>query len=188
MSPPKQKDREELFKMLYQKAFARTKVVLSSGEESNYYIDARRVTLSAQGAYLTAKMILESIENDKFSAVGGPTLGADPIVGAISVLSFQIDRPINTFIIRKGPKPHGRQQQIEGPFIPEGSNVILVDDVTTTGKAFVESIEVLKKYNIAVVKAVCLVDREQGAKEALNKYDCPLIALFKAREFLNYRI
>ena len=178
-------DRKQLFQILYKNAFFREKIILSSGQESDYYIDARRVTLSAAGAFYSAKIILEMVKADKFSAIGGPTLGADPFVGAIGVLSFQAGNPVNTFIIRKAPKPHGKQQQIEGPLISEGSKVILIDDVATTGKAFVESVEVLKKYNISVLKALCIVDREQGAGEALAKYNVPLISIFKAQEFLN---
>ncbi|OGX31669.1 MAG: orotate phosphoribosyltransferase [Omnitrophica WOR_2 bacterium RIFCSPHIGHO2_01_FULL_48_9] len=178
-------DKKEFFQILYKNAFFREKIILSSGQESDYYIDARRVTLSATGAYFSAKIILQLVKEDKFSAIGGPTLGADPLVGAIGVLSHQAGKPVNTFIIRKAPKPHGKQQQIEGPIIPEGSQVILIDDVATTGKAFVESIEVLKKYHIGVAKAICLVDREQGAQKALAKYKVPLVTIFKATEFLN---
>ena len=180
-----QDDKKEFFQILYKNAFFREKIILSSGQESDYYIDARRVTLSAAGVYFAAKIILEMIKGDQFSAVGGPTLGADPLVGALGALSYQAGKPVNTFIIRKAPKPHGKQQQIEGPLIPEGSKVILIDDVATTGKAFVESIEVLKKYNIGVAKAICLVDREQGAKEALTRLDCPLVSIFTANDFLN---
>ena len=180
-----QDDKKEFFQILYKNAFFREKIILSSGQESDYYIDARRVTLNAAGVYFAAKIILEMIKGDQFSAVGGPTLGADPMVGAIGVLSYQAGKPVNTFIIRKAPKPHGKQHQIEGPLIPEGSKVILIDDVATTGKALAESIEVLKKYNIGVARAICLVDREQGAREALAKHNVPFASIFKAQEFLN---
>ena len=182
-----QQDKERLFQILLKDAFFREKIILSSGQESDYYIDARLVTLSPEGVYLSGKIILEMVKGDKVAAIGGPTLGADPLVGAIGVLSFQTGKPINTFIIRKAPKPHGKQQQIEGPLIPEGGKVVLIDDVATTGKAFVESIDVLKKYHISVHKAICLVDRQQGAQEALAKYNCPLAAIFKAAEFLNFK-
>ena len=182
-----QDDKKEFFRLLHKNAFFREKITLSSGQESDYYIDARRVTLSATGVFYAAKIILQMVREDKFSAIGGPTLGADPLVGALGALSHQLGRPVNTFIIRKAPKPHGKQQQIEGPLIPENSQVILIDDVATTGKAFVESIEVLKKYNIGVLKAICLIDREQGAREALTKYNCPLVSIFKAQEFLDHK-
>ena len=177
-------DRDQLFQIIKNQAFFREKIILSSGKESEYYIDARLITLSAAGAYFAGKIIFEMAQNETIDAIGGPTLGADPLVGAIASLSYQAKKPMSTFIIRKAPKPHGKQRQIEGPLIREGGTVIIIDDVATTGKAFVESIEVLTKMNIKVLKAICIVDRGEGAREALAKYGCPLVSIFKAEEFL----
>ena len=177
-------DKSELFRLLKTQAFSRGKFILSSGKESNFYLDARLVTLSAAGAYLTARIMLDMISKDQPDAIGGPTLGADPMVGAIACLSHQAGRPINTFIIRKQPKAHGKQQQIEGPLLKEGSSVVIIDDVATTGKAFVESIEVLQKMNIKIKKAICVIDRGEGASEALAKYKVPLESIFTISEFL----
>ncbi len=179
---PIQQQRKELLNLLTRDAYFREKITLSSGKESDYYIDARRVTLSAEGAYLCAKMILDLVKGDTFTAIGGPTLGADPMLGAIGVLSLQAKQPVNTFIIRKAPKPHGKQQQIEGPLLKEGSKVILIDDVATTGKAFLESLEVLGKMNIQAPKAICIVDRGEGAKEALARQGCELVSVFDISE------
>ncbi|OGX07370.1 MAG: orotate phosphoribosyltransferase [Omnitrophica WOR_2 bacterium GWA2_47_8] len=178
-----QDDKEKLLKILREKAFFKEKIILSSGKESDYYLDARRVTLMAEGAYLSAKIILELVNNEKFDAIGGPTLGADPIVGALGVLSYQAQKPVNTFIVRKAPKAHGKQQQIEGPLLKEGATVILIDDVATTGKAFLESIDVLKKAKINVKKCVCIIDRDEGAKDALGKVGCELVSIFKGKDF-----
>ncbi len=177
-------DRAQLFQILKEKAFFRGKFILSSGKESSFYLDARLVSLSPAGAYLTGKVMLEMIKDDKVDAIGGPTLGADPMVGAIASLSFQANKPINTFIIRKQPKPHGKQQQVEGPELKEGFTVVIIDDVATTGKAFVESIEVLQKMNIKIAKAICIIDRNEGAREALAKYNVPLAPIFTINEFL----
>ena len=177
-------DKSELFRLLKTQAFSKGKFILSSGKESNFYLDARIVTLSAAGAYLTARIMLDMISKDQPDAIGGPTLGADPMVGAIACLSHQAGRPINTFIIRKQPKAHGKQQQIEGPLLKEGSSVVIIDDVATTGKAFVESIEVLQKMNIKIKKAICVIDRGEGASEALAKYKVPLESIFTISEFL----
>jgi orotate phosphoribosyltransferase len=106
------------------------------------------------------------------------------MVGAIASLSHQAKRPINTFIIRKTPKAHGKQQQVEGPLFKEGCSVVIIDDVATTGKAFVESIEVLRKMNIRIKKAICIIDRNEGARQALAKYKVPLESIFKISEFL----
>ncbi len=175
-------DRARLLAIIHKEAYFREKIILSSGKESDYYIDARRVTLGAEGVYLCARLILDLIKNDKVDAIGGPTLGADPMVGALGVLSFQAGKPINTFIIRKAPKPHGKQQQVEGPLLSEGSRVVLIDDVATTGKAFLESIDVLTKMNIKTPKAICIVDRHEGAKEALKAKGCELVSLFDIAE------
>jgi orotate phosphoribosyltransferase len=178
-------DRKELFRLLKTQAFFRGKFILSSGKESDFYLDARLVTLSAAGAYLTARMMLDMISKDQPDAIGGPTLGADPMVGAIACLSHQAGRPINTFIIRKQPKAHGKQRQVEGPGLKEGSSVVIIDDVATTGKAFVEAIEVLQKMNIKIKKAICVIDRGEGASEALAGYKVPLQSIFTISEFLS---
>ena len=177
-------DKQELFRLLKEKAFSRGKFILSSGKESSYYLDARLVTLSAAGAYFGARLLLDAIKEDRPDAIGGPTLGADPLVGAIASLSHQQGMPINTFIIRKTPKAHGKQQQVEGPVFKEGQSVVIIDDVATTGMAFVESIEVLQKLNIRIQAAICLIDRGEGAREALTKYNVPLKSIFSIREFL----
>jgi len=179
-----EQDKSELFRLLKTQAFSMGKFILSSGKESSFYLDARLVTLSAPGAYLTARVILDMIRQDELDAIGGPTLGADPMVGAIASLSHQAGKPINTFIIRKQPKAHGKQQQVEGPLLKEGGSVVIIDDVATTGKAFVESIEVLQKMNIKIKKAICVIDRGEGAREALAKYNVPLQSIFTVSEFL----
>ena len=170
--------KRELLKLLKKDAYIEGKVTLSSGKTSDYYIDARRVTLNATGAYLCGRIILDLLKNEPFDAIGGPTLGADPLIGAIGVLSFQANKPINTFIVRKTPKVHGKQQRIEGPLLKKGTRVVLIDDVATTGKALIESIDVLAQIGVQVQKAICIVDRLEGAKEALAEKDCPLISIF----------
>ncbi len=178
------RDREQLFGLLKANALVKGKVTLSSGKESDHYFDARLVTLSAAGAYHTGCIILDMIREDAPDAIGGPTLGADPMVGALGALSHQQGRPLNTFIIRKSPKAHGKQQQVEGPLLKKGARVVLIDYVATTGKAFVESIEVLSGMDVKVIKAVCVIDRQEGAGAALAKYGVPLESIFTADEFL----
>ena len=177
-----QEEREELRQIIVKDAYFKEKITLSSGKESDYYIDARRVTLNSHGAYLCARMILDAIGNDDVDAIGGPTLGADPMVGAISVLSHQAGRPVNTFIIRKIPKTHGKQQQIEGPLLEKGSRVVLIDDVATTGKAFIQSIDVLTEAGIQIHKVICIVDRQEGARQAVSEKGYELVSLFDISE------
>jgi orotate phosphoribosyltransferase len=176
--------KKQLLDILKKDAFFRQKVVLSSGKESDFYIDARLVTLTSQGAFLTASIILELIKGQKIDAIGGPTLGADPIAGALAALSHLNQKPLNTFIVRKAPKPHGRMRHIEGPALKEGSRVILIDDVATTGKSLVEAIEKLKEDGVKVLQAIVLVDRQEGATESLAKVGCPLVAIFNSSDFL----
>ena len=175
--------RKRLLAILIRDAFVREKITLSSGKESDFYIDARRVTLSPEGVYLCAGIILEMIKNDGVDAVGGPTLGADPLVGAIASLSHQVNRPINTFIVRQKPKPHGKQQQIEGPLLKKGSRVILIDDVATTGTSIIQAMDVLKPMEVSIVKAICIVDRREGAQEALANRQCALLPIFSILDF-----
>lgn len=177
-------DKEKLFSILKEQAFFREKIILSSGKESDYYIDARRVTLLSEGVYYAARMIWDFARRRNFDAIGGPTLGADPLLGALNVLAHQDNRSLKTFIIRKAPKAHGKQQQIEGPLLPEGADCLLVDDVATTGKAFVQSLDVLAQAGFKSRTAVCLVDRQEGAKEALAARGCQLISFFTAADFL----
>ena len=183
MTHPTQDDaRRQLLDLLAREAYFEEKIVLSSGKTSDYYIDARRVTLHAGGTVLCARVVLDLIADLDPNAIGGPTLGADPMIGAISVLRCQEGRAINTFLIRKAPKAHGRQQQVEGPLLEKGARVILIDDVATTGKAFVQSLEVLEPLGVEVIRAVCLVDRGEGAKEAVAARGCELVAAFEVEE------
>ncbi|MDD5408757.1 MAG: orotate phosphoribosyltransferase, partial [Candidatus Omnitrophica bacterium] len=122
----------KLLDLLNKEALKRGKFVLSSGKESNYYLDGRVITLTPEGAYLVANIILDMVKDEVLDAIGGPTLGADPIVGALAALSYVNGQPIKTFIVRKQAKEHGTQRQVEGPALKKGARVILVDDVATS--------------------------------------------------------
>ena len=175
--------KEKLFKLLNNVALKRGKFVLSSGKESNYYLDGRLITLTPEGAYLVASIILDMIKDKALDALGGPTLGADPIVGALAVLSHINKQPIKTFIVRKQAKGHGMQQQVEGPALESGNRVILVDDVATSGKAILEAKQALDKIGVAVDKVIVIVDRKQGAGENLAKAGLKLESIFTIADF-----
>lgn len=177
--------KQNLFALLKKDAFFKKQVVLSSGKISNYYLDVRRVSLSAQGSYWLAEMIWDIIQKDKPTAFGGPTLGADPIIGGLLCLSAQKGEKLKGFIVRQAPKKHGRQNLIEGKELTKSDRVILVDDVATSGGSLVRALEVLNKEKIKVLKAIVVVDRQEGGEETLKALGCPLIALFKAGDFLN---
>ena len=175
--------KEKLFNLLNQEALKRGKFVLSSGRQSNYYLDGRVITLNPQGAYLVASIILDMLKGEVLDAVGGPTLGADPIVGALAVLSYINEQPIKTFIVRKQAKEHGTLQQVEGPALKNGDRVILVDDVATSGKAILEAKQALDKIGVIAQKAIVIVDRNQGAIDNLAKAGIKLESIFKIADF-----
>ena len=138
---------------------------LSSGKKSDFYVDCRKITLHPQGARLIARIILEKIKGLKVDAIGGLTLGADPITSSVVALS-----DIPGFIVRKKEKAHGTQQKIEG-IIGPGFNVVVVEDVATTGASALQAIEAVEAIGAKVVKVISVVDREEGAAAALKNYD-----------------
>ncbi len=175
--------KSKLFSLLDAKALKRGEFILSSGKKSNYYLDGRIITLTPEGAYLVACIILKLCGDKRVSAIGGPTLGADPIVGAIAALSHIYKRPIKTFIVRKAAKGHGTLRQIEGPELEKDDIVLLVDDVATTGKAILEAKEALDREGIASSRAMVIVDRCEGARENLKSSGLELEAIFTIRDF-----
>ena len=175
--------KKKLFDLLNNYALKRGKFLLSSGKESSYYLDGRVITLTPQGAYLVASIILDMISHRNLDAVGGPTLGADPIVGALAVLSYINNLPIKTFIVRQLVKAHGTQRQVEGPVLKKGDRVILVDDVATTGKAIMEAKQALDKIGVIVQSAIVIVDRNEGAVDNLARVGLKLESIFKITDF-----
>ena len=178
--------RDGLKQILLEKSIQRGEFVLTSGKKSNYYLDARLTTLDAEGALYSGMLVLELLKTLKPfpKAIGGLTMGADPIVAVVAALSAQQGGPtISGFLVRKEPKKHGTQQYIEGWRGAEGDPVVVVDDVCTTGGSTIKAIEQAGAAGYVVVAAVCLVDREEGGREAIEKL-CPFHALFTARELL----
>ncbi|MDD5195159.1 MAG: orotate phosphoribosyltransferase [Candidatus Omnitrophica bacterium] len=174
---------EKLLILLKNQALYKGPVTLASGKISNFYIDVRRVSLSSEGIYLISNLVWGLIKNDNISAIGGPTLGADPIVGAVCCLAHLDKKTLEGFLIRKSPKEHGRQQLIEGKELAPGARVVVIDDVATSGGSFVKAIEVLRQAKVEIVKAIAIVDREEGAIENLSKFNCPFVSLFTKSDF-----
>lgn len=170
--------REQLLALLKKDALKTGRFVLSSGKESSYYLDGRVITMTPEGAWLVAGIMLKMVEGQAINALGGPTLGADPIVGAVACLSHIQGRPLKTFIVRKQAKEHGTQRQVEGPALHPGDTVILVDDVATTGKSLVEAAQALDALGVRVRKAIVIVDRNEGAVENLAGVGVVLESIF----------
>lgn len=169
--------REQLLDLLQTRALEVREVTLSSGRISNYYIDCKRVTLSPKGSYLTAKLMLEMIRDD-VSAVGGLTLGADPIVASIALLSHVQGRDLTGLIVRKEPKKHGTMSFIEGPSIEGGAKVAVVDDVITSGASLLRAIERLDAAGYRPVQALSILDRLEGGREAIEAAGYKLQSIF----------
>ena len=174
--------RTDLLRILAQKSFRLGEFKLSSGGTSDYYIDCRSTTLDAKGSRLTGEVFTEEIRQRgwKPAAIGGLTLGADPIVTAVSVVSGEL----NGFLVRKAEKQHGTGQRIEG-FREKGARVVIVDDVCTTGASTVQAIEAAREFGFEVVGVMCLVEREEAkGRPNVEKAaaPAPFVSIFTARE------
>jgi orotate phosphoribosyltransferase len=178
--------RDQLLELLATRSFRLGEFTLSSGGKSDYYIDCRTTTLHAQGAELTGRVFLELIQQQgwKPQAVGGLTMGADPIVVATSVISSQVGAPIHGFLVRKAEKAHGMGRRVEG-FQEKGARVVIVDDVCTTGSSTVQAIEAAREFGFEVVGAMCLVEREEAmGRPNVEKASAPakFVSLFTAND------
>jgi orotate phosphoribosyltransferase len=177
--------REQLANLLRAKSLVRGEFTLSSGKKSNYYLDCKLTTLDPEGALLTGYCVLELLDEMgvKPEAVGGLSMGADPLVTAAGVVSAIEKRPLPGFLVRKKAKEHGRQKQLEGMENPRGTKVVIVDEVCTTGGSTKEAIDAAEREGCEVVAVISLVDREEGGSEALRaKYNYR--SIFTARELL----
>jgi len=177
--------RERLLELLRSLAFQEREVVLSSGRTSNFYLDCKQVSLDPEGATLIGELFHATIEEvaPQALAVGGLTLGADPLATATSVVSFLAGRPRAAFLVRKEPKGHGTNQWLESTRLPAGAEVVVVEDVITTGAATLKAVERARLTGLRVVHALGLVDRLEGGREAVTR-EVPLTTLFTRRDFL----
>ncbi len=162
--------RSALLKLIQEKALRRGDFTLASGKKAKFYLDGKQITLDPQGLMLTGKIMLAMLHGVKVDAVGGPTLGADPIAAALALLSSQSGKPLRAFIVRKEAKLHGTQKMIEGPALQKGDHVVMLEDVITTGGSVLKAIKEVEALGAKVVKTLCLVDRNEGAKETLDAY------------------
>lgn len=176
-----------LLELLRHNAFAMRDVVLSSGRRSNFYIDCKQVSLSAEGHFLVGQLFYALITRHapKARAVGGLTMGADPLASATSLVSFLAGRPLSAFLVRKDPKGHGTDQWLEGASnLRPGTEVAIVEDVVTTGASTLRAIERAEAAGLIIAHVVALVDREEeGGREAIHQ-KAPLTALYSKRDFL----
>ena len=203
-------DRARLLTLLRTLSFERRKVVLASGKESDFYIDCKRTALTAEGHVLVGRLLFDEVRRVRPlpRGVGGLTLGADPIASAVALTSFleyekrraagqpdeaapdRVGGPhppgtVDSFIVRKEPKGHGTGQWIEGrKTIPDGSRVVVIEDVVTTGGSALKAIERCRAESLQPVACVALVDRMEGGREAIEAQGVPLDPLFTRKDFL----
>jgi orotate phosphoribosyltransferase len=177
-------DRDRLRTLLKEHSLMFGDFTLTSGKKSRYYFDSKRTTLLPEGAYLTAVEVLKTLRDQgiEADAIGGMTLGADPIVCPVAALSQIEGPPLRAFIVRKESKEHGTGSRIEGRPEP-GARVVVVDDVVTTGGSTLRAIEAAQEAGLEVVAVVCLVDREEGGTEPLQRW--PYFPIFRRSEIFS---
>lgn len=178
--------RARLLDLLRERSFQQREVTLSSGLKSNFYIDCKQVSFDAEGAALIGELFHMMIEElaPTAVAVGGLTLGADPLATATSILGFQAGKPRATFIVRKEAKGHGTNQWVESTKLAAGAPVVILEDVVTTGASTLRAIERARLAGFTVLHAIGLVDRQEGGYEAVTA-EAPLTTLFTKRDFLS---
>src|SRR5262245_51292386 len=164
-------EREQLRQLLKRESLMFGEFTLASGKKSNFYFDSKRTTLLPEGAWLTARAVLRTVREQRLEAdaIGGLTLGADPIVCPVAALSHVEGPTLRAFIVRKDAKEHGTGRRIEGQ-LAKGSRVIVVDDVVTTAGSTLKAIEAAEGEGHTVVAVICLVDREEGGAAKLAAY------------------
>jgi orotate phosphoribosyltransferase len=180
-----QQHQQRLLTLLRDKAYEKRDVVLASGRRSDFYIDCRRVVLSAEGHFLVGWLFNQRVREQcpEVVAVGGMSLGADPLASATSLLSYLGGHPLDAFYVRKEPKGHGTGQSLEGAAaIPPGSPVAIVEDVVTTGGSSLLAVERAVAAGLRPVRILALVDRCEGGREAIEER-LPLTALFTRADF-----
>jgi len=175
--------RKILYELVKERSFKFGEFILSSGKKSNYYFDGKQVTLHPLGAYTLAKVIIEKIKDENIQAIGGPTIGADPIVGSLAPVCYLEGLNLKLFIVRKTAKEHGGKRLIEGPKLLSSDRVAILDDVLTTGSSIIKAIEAVKDVGCPVVKIIVLVDRLEGGTEKIESMGLKVDSIFTMRDF-----
>ena len=178
-------DRDDFIALLKEKSYRKGNFKLSSGKESEHYVNCKPVTLQGDALSFISWCILECLEEDTL-AVGGLTLGADPLVSGVALVSSLSGRDMSGLIVRKEPKGHGTAAWIEGPLPPKGSKVTVLEDVITTGGSAIKAAEKLRDAGYIVERVVAIVDRQEGkeAYDAMESAGLDVVSLFLLEELL----
>ena len=176
-------EREMLRKMLLERSMRFGEFVLSSGATSNYYVDVRKTSLHPEGLRLISRLIYDAIEADNVTAVGGLTLGSDPLVAGVMLHSAERGKPLDGFLVRRTTKDHGLRGQVEGNLAGH-TRVAILDDVVTSGESALIAAEAAESYRAKVVRMIGVVDRDQGAAQIFQQRGYPFTSLFSIAELL----
>jgi orotate phosphoribosyltransferase len=176
-------EREELKEILKKRSVLKGDFTLTSGKKSTYYVNGKMTTLNARGLYLSAKLLFDRFDGLTYDGFAGPTIGADPIIGALLALSAQKGLEKEGLLIRKEPKGHGTKSLIEGN-LANGMPVILLEDVATTGGSLLKAAKAIEDGGGTVVAVFTIIDREEGATAALAQAGYRFSSLFKVKELL----
>ena len=173
--------KKELLELLKRDAYKKGEFTLSSGQTSNHYVNCKPVTLSGRGLTLASLLMLVHVETD---VVAGLTLGADPLVSGVALVSALDKRLINGLIVRKEAKGHGTQAWIEGPLPKEGTKITVLEDVTTTGGSAIKAVEKLRDAGYVVNRVVTIIDRQDGARESMWETELELRSIFELDDLI----
>jgi orotate phosphoribosyltransferase len=175
-------DRDALIKVFQERALKFGDFTLVSGKKSSYYLDGKQVMLHAQGLRLVSEGLLDLLSDVEFDAIGGMSIGADPIIGGVLTVAAEQNREMIGVMVRKEAKGHGTQKFIEGPLQP-GMKVVVVDDVVTTGGSSLDAAKRIQDFGAEVVEVVGIVDRMQGGAETFAKHNLPFRSLLSILDF-----
>ena len=173
--------KKELLELLKRDAYKKGEFTLSSGQTSSHYVNCKPVTLSGRGLTLASLLMLKYVETD---VVAGLTLGADPLVSGVALVSALDKRLINGLIVRKEAKGHGTQAWIEGPLPKEGTKITVLEDVTTTGGSAIKAVEKLRDAGYVVNRVVTIIDRQDGARESMWETELELRSIFELDDLI----
>lgn len=177
--------KKRLAKILFERSYQEGDFILASGCKSDYYFDCRQTALHPEGSWLIGNLLNVLLADMDISAVGGMTLGADPLISAVTVISYELERPLSGLIVRKEAKLHGTGQYVEGlANVYHGSRVAVIEDVVTTGNSLLLACERIKASGLTIAILCTILDREEGGKEHLKEAGYELRSLFTRKELV----
>lgn len=175
-------DRERLLNLFRERALKFGDFTLASGRKSTYYLDGKQITLHSEGVRLVSEGLLDLLQDVEFDAIGGMSIGADPIIGGVLTVAAEQGRKLDGFLIRKEAKGHGTNRYVEGPVSPS-ARVVVIDDVVTTGGSSLQAAERITEFGCRVIQVVGVIDRLEGGAANFRERNIPFRSLLSIRDF-----